>query len=192
MWKHAVIAIKYALVTTVILGVIYPLMITAFAQVLFPRQANGSLVSSKGRVVGSELLGQSFSRPEYFHPRPSAAGYDTSASSGSNLGPTSKTLRDRVAADVKKLAAENPGLDATKVPVDMATTSASGLDPDITPANAYAQCSRVAQARGMTEEQVRLLVEKNTSMRQLGFLGEPRVNVLRLNMELDRTRAVTR
>lgn len=187
MSRHLVISVKLVLVSTVLLGLVYPLTITGVAQVIFPDQANGSLVRQDGRIAGSMLLGQAFSRPEYFHPRPSAAGdgYDASASSGSNLGPTSKALVDRVRADVAALTEGNPGLKHGAIPVDMVTTSASGLDPDISPANAYAQAARVAAARGMTVTEVRSLIRANTTPRQFGILGEPRVNVLRLNMALD-------
>lgn len=181
------ISVKLVLVSTVLLGLLYPLTITGIAQLFFPDQANGSLVRQDGRIAGSMLLGQAFGRPEYFHPRPSAAGtgYDASASSGSNLGPTSKALMDRVSADVAVLTKGNPGLRNGAIPVDMVTTSASGLDPDISPANAYAQAARVAAARGIPVAEVRSLIRANTTARQFGILGEPRVNVLRLNMTLD-------
>jgi len=196
MWKHAAIAIKFTIVTTIILGLLYPLAITGLAQAIFPKQANGSIIERGGKIVGSKLIGQTFSRPEYFHARLSAAfdpnppkdknaPQDTYVSSGSNLAPTSKTLVDRVKNDVDKLSKENPGLKAGNVPADMVTTSASGFDPDITPANAYAQVARVAKARGASEEAVRKLVTVNITGRQLGILGEPRVNVLKLNLALD-------
>lgn len=189
MWRHISIAIRLAFVTLLITGIAYPLAITGIAQVAFPKQANGSLVKRDGKVVGSKLIGQQFTRPEYFHPRPSAAGagYDAVASGGSNLGPTNKKLIERVSSDVKKVRKENPNLIGHKVPVDMVTTSASGLDPDITPANAYAQISRVAQARGISKGNIKNLIDENITKRQFGVLGEPRVNVLRLNMALDAT-----
>jgi potassium-transporting ATPase KdpC subunit len=187
MWRHAMIAVKLTLVTMLLLGVLYPLTVTGLAQVLFPRQANGSLIREHGQVIGSALIGQSFTRPEYFHPRPSAAGagYDATASGGSNLGPTSRALLTRVRGEVGRLAREDPGLPADRVPVDMVTTSASGLDPDISLANAAAQVARVARARGWREEEVRRVLRANTTPRQFGLLGEPRVNVLRVNRALD-------
>jgi K+-transporting ATPase ATPase C chain len=187
MWKHALIAMRLVVVCTVLLGLAYPLAVTGMARVLFPRQAAGSLIAVNGQVVGSELIGQRFSRAGYFHPRSSAAGagYDATASGGSNLGPTSRQLADRTTAQVSDLMRENPGLALGKIPADMATTSASGLDPDVSPANAYAQAARVAKARGIREEEVRDLVALNTIGRQYGLLGEPRVNVLRLNLALD-------
>jgi K+-transporting ATPase ATPase C chain len=187
MWRHTLIAIRLALVTTVLLGLAYPLAITGFAQLLFPRQANGSLIRVGDRVIGSALIGQQFIRPEYFHPRPSAAGsgYDATASGGSNLGPTSRELAHRVSADVTRLTKQNPGLRSGCIPADMVTTSASGLDPDISPANAYAQVPRVAGARRMSEDSIRRLVALNVTGRQFGVLGEPRVNVLLLNLALD-------
>ncbi len=189
MWRHTLVAIRLTLLTTVLLGLIYPLVITGLAQLLFPRQANGSLVVADNRVIGSELIGQEFARPEHFDSRPSAAGsgYDAMASGGSNLGPTSRRLAERVAASVSELIRENPGLSPGNIPADMVTTSASGLDPEISPANAYAQVARVAKARRMNEDEVRMLVESNVAGRQFGFLGEPRVNVLRLNRALDAT-----
>jgi potassium-transporting ATPase KdpC subunit len=182
------IAIRMVIVTAVLLGVIYPLAMTGAAQVLFPGKADGSLVRAGGTVVGSSLIAQGFTAPGYFHPRPSAAGdgYDAMYSSFSNLGPTSKVLRDRVRADVLAQVKANPGLRTGQVPIDMVTTSASGLDPDITIANAQAQAPRVALARGLPLPRVLGLVGAHTTGRQLGFLGEPRVNVLALNMALDR------
>ena len=185
--KNFITAILMTLVTTIILGVVYPLVVTGLAQVIFPHQANGSLIKNQaGETVGSELLGQPFAAPGYFLPRPSgagAAGYDAGASSGSNLGPTSQKLIDRVKADVEKYQAENPG---KLIPVDLVTTSASGLDPHISPANANFQTARVARERGLSEMDVREIVAKFIEGRQFGILGEPRVNVLLMNLELDR------
>jgi K+-transporting ATPase ATPase C chain len=175
------------LVTAVIAGIIYPLAMTGLAQVIFPGKANGSLVKKGGQVIGSRLIGQNFTAPKYFLPRPSAAGtgYDAMDSSFSNLGPTNKALADRVQAAVKADIAADPGLTFGQVPIDMVTTSGSGLDPDITVANAQAQAPRVAAARGMSVSAVLDMIAKHTSGRQLGFLGEPRVNVLELNLALD-------
>ena len=185
MKKNLMTAILMTIVTTILLGLVYPLAVTGLSQVLFKDKANGQLIERNGVVVGSKLIGQPFSSPGYFHSRPSAAGaagYDAGASSGSNLGPTSKKLIDRVKADVEKLQAENPG---KPIPVDLVTTSASGLDPHISPAAAEFQVPRVARERGMSEEEARRVVSEFTEGRQFGFLGEPRVNVLLLNLKLD-------
>jgi K+-transporting ATPase ATPase C chain len=184
MKNNLKIAILITLITTALFGVVYPLVVTGLAQVLFPTQANGSLIQRNGQVVGSQLLGQTFSAPGYFHPRPSSAGagYDASQSSASNLGPTNHQLLDRVKADVEKLQAENP---TVPIPVDLATSSGSGLDPEISPAAAEFQIPRVARERGITETDLRSLVAKHTLARQFGFLGEPRVRVLELNLDLD-------
>ena len=188
MKRNFLISIWMTLATTVLLGIIYPLAVTGLAQLLYPRQANGELIRRQdGTVVGSKLLGQPFTSGGYFHSRPSAAGpagYDPMASGGSNLGPTNKALVDRVAGSVQSLSAENAG---APIPVDLATASGSGLDPHISPASAEFQVSRLARERGMTEGEVRTLVAKHTEQRQLGFLGEPRVNVLELNLDLDAT-----
>lgn len=183
MKKNFVISILFTVVTTVLLGIIYPLIVTGLAQLIFPGKANGQLVQRKGTVIGSRIIAQPFSGPEFFHPRPSAAGngYDATASGGSDLGPTNQKLIDRVNADVASAQAENP---QTPVPIDLVTTSASGLDPDITPAAAQFQVPRVAHARGLSVDAVRQLVQQHTYDRQFGFFGEPRVNVLELNLSL--------
>jgi K+-transporting ATPase ATPase C chain len=184
--KNLLIAVLMTAVTTLLFGVAYPLVVTGLAQLLFPAQANGQLVTNKdGVVIGSAILGQPFSSPAYFHPRPSAAGangYDATASSGTNLGPTSKKLVDAVAARIADARAENP---SAPVPIDLMTSSASGLDPDISPAAALFQVSRVARERGVTEDAIRQLVGAQTTARQFGVLGEPTVNVLLLNLALD-------
>lgn len=185
MKKNLWISIAMTVVTTLLLGLIYPLVVTGLAQLIFPHKANGQLIVKNGKVIGSKIIGQGFSGPGYFHSRPSAAGngYDAANSGGSNLGPTNQKLLDRVKSDVMVAESENPG---APVPIDMVTTSASGFDPHITPANAEFQLPRVAQARGISVEQVKALVSKHTEGRQFGILGEPRVNVLELNLDLDR------
>jgi K+-transporting ATPase ATPase C chain len=186
MKKQLMVAVKYTLITTVIFGVVYPLLVTGLSQWLFPKQANGSLIVTNGQVVGSRLIGQSFSGEKYFHSRPSAAGsgYDPLSSGGSNLGPTNQALITRVQQDVAKMQQENPG---APIPADLVTASGSGLDPDISPANTEFQIPRVAKARGVTPEEVRRIVARHTHGRQLGIFGEARVNVLELNMDLDQS-----
>jgi len=180
-------AIVMSLLLCVLTGLVYPGVVTAVAQLVFPRQANGSIVEVDGRPVGSALIGQPFSRPEYFHPRPSAAGagYDPTASAGSNKGPTDRKLADTLIAGAVERAVEEDGAERGKIPADMATVSGSGLDPHISPANADLQVARVARARRMAPERVRELVARYTEGRQFGILGEPRVNVLLLNIALD-------
>ena len=187
MKKNLLIAIWMTVATTVIFGLLYPLAVTGLARVIFPRQANGELIVVNGKTLGSSLIGQAFSSPGYFRSRPSAAGaagYDADASGGgaSNLAPTNSALITRVAGDVQKAQAENPN---AKIPVDLVTTSASGLDPHISPAAAEFQIPRVAHERSMSEADIRAIVARHTEARQLGFLGEPRVNVLELNLDLD-------
>ena len=184
MKKNLITATLMTIATTVLLGIIYPLVVTGLAQLIFPRQANGQLIHKDGKIIGSSIIAQGFASPGYFHPRPSFAGngYDPTNSNGSQLGPTNQKLVDRVKGDVANAQAENPSM---PVPVDLVTGSASGLDPHITPASAEFQLARVAKERGATVEQLRPLVQKHTEGRQLGFLGEPRVNVLELNLELD-------
>ena len=186
--KNLITAVSMTVVTTILLGLIYPLAVTGLAQVMFPDQATGQLIRrSDGVLVGSRLIGQPFSSPGYFRSRPSAAGatgYDAGISGGSNLGPTNQKLIDRIKADVEKLQAENPG---RPVPVDLVTSSGSGLDPHISPAAAEFQVPRVARERGMTEAKLRTIVAAHTEGRQFGFLGEPRVNVVEFNLDLDRT-----
>jgi len=189
MKTAVMIALRTTVVTLVLTGIAYPLVVTELAQVLFPERANGSLVTDeRGQIVGSELIGQRFTHPAYFQPRPSAAGeqgYDASASGGSNLGPTSQKLYERVARDIERLKEENP--EATEpIPVEMVTTSASGLDPHLSPATVLWQVPRVARARGVAPERVKTVVETMTEERDLGLFGEPRVNVLLLNLALDR------
>ena len=180
-------AISMTLVLCVITGFIYPGVVTGLAQVLFPRPANGSLVTANGRVVGSALIGQPFTRPEYFHPRPSAAGngYDATASGGTNKGPTDARLADTLIAQAIDSVIKNDGAVKGQIPADMVTSSASGLDPDISPANAQLQVPRVARARGVPEAQIAAILARHTQGRQFGFFGEPRVNVLLLNIAID-------
>jgi K+-transporting ATPase ATPase C chain len=188
-------AIAMTIALTLLTGIVYPLVVWGIAQVLFPWQANGSLVMRDGQVVGSELIGQNFAAPRYFHPRPSAAGdkgYDASSSSGSNLGPTNRKLIDATKAALHKVFEENPGATPAQVPIDMVTTSGSGLDPEISPAAAALQVTRVAKARGLSEDAVRDIVRENTRPRLVGIVGEPGVNVLELNLALDRTVAAAR
>jgi K+-transporting ATPase ATPase C chain len=186
MKKNIITAVLMTIATTVLLGILYPLLVTGIAQLIFRKQANGQLIQGEdGAVIGSRLIGQPFSGPGYFHSRPSAAGaagYDATASSGSNLGPTNAQLVARVNGDASKLQAENPG---TPIPVDLVTTSASGLDPDISPAAAEFEIRRVAAERKIPEAEIAALVRENLEDRQWGFLGEPRVNVLALNIALD-------
>jgi potassium-transporting ATPase KdpC subunit len=178
-------SIRFTIIATVLVGLAYPLFVTGIATLLFPHQAAGSLILKDGQVIGSELIAQSFTSDRYFHPRPSAAGngYDATSSGGSNLAQSNAKLVQRIQGDIDKLSAENPG---KPVPIDLVTTSGSGLDPDITPDAAYFQAPRVAKSRGLTEDQVRQLIAQHITGRQLGFLGEPRINVLALNLDLDR------
>src|SRR5947209_3022873 len=184
MKKNLWISLLMTIATTVLFGLVYPLVVTALAQLIFPHKANGQLIVKNGTVVGSSVIGQGFSGPAYFHSRLSAAGngYDAANSGSSNLGPTNQKLLDRVKADVATAESESPG---TPVPIDLVTTSASGFDPHITPAAAEFQLVRIARVRGMNIEQLRALVAKHTEGRQFGMLGEPRVNVLELNLDLD-------
>ena len=188
MWEQILPGLRIKIFMTIVLGILYPLAITGIGQVLFSHQANGSLITDGGKVIGSELIGQNFTKPEYFQPRPSAAGsdgYDGTASSGSNLGPTSAKLRDRVKASVEKFRKENPDYQGP-LPADLVTASASGLDPHVSPDSAAAQIPRVAKARGIDGEKVRQLVAQYTENPDLGLLGEARVNVLKLNLALDK------
>lgn len=187
MWQQILPGLRIKIFMTVLLGVIYPLAITGISQVVFPRQANGSLVTANGKVLGSELIGQNFARPEYFQPRPSAAGndgYDATASGGSNYGPTSQKLVDRVKASIDKFRKDNPDYTGP-LPADLVTASASGLDPHLSPDSAEAQAARVAKARGASVSDVNRLIAEFTEGPDLGLLGEPRVNVLKLNLALD-------
>ena len=187
MFNQLIPAFRMILVLTVLTGVLYPGLVTGVAHVLLPNQAKGSLIERDGKVVGSTLIGQNFAKPIYFHPRPSAAGndgYDATSSSGSNFGPTNQKLVDRMKAAGDTFRKENPTFSGP-IPADLTTTSASGLDPDISPASAYAQAPRVAQARGIDEQQVRELIAQSIQGRTMGLLGDPRVNVLALNLALD-------
>jgi len=188
MRAQILVAVRAAVVTLVLTGIIYPLVITGAAQALFPRAANGSLVQDdRGATVGSALIGQLFTNPAYLQGRPSAAGngYDPTASGGSNLGPTSKKLRDRAAADVVRLRRENPGA-PLPIPAELVTTSASGLDPELSPTGAFWQVSRIARARQVSPERIRAVIAANVDGRDFGIFGEPRVNVLAVNLALDR------
>ena len=182
VWRTS---IRFTIVTTVLVGLGYPLLVTGIAEAVFPHKAAGSLILKDGQVIGSELLAQSFTSDKYFHPRPSAAGngYDATSSGGSNLAQSNKTLVDRIQGSIDKLSTENPG---HPVPIDLVTTSGSGLDPDITPDAAFFQAPRVAKARGLSEDRIHQLIEDHIAKRQLGILGEPRVNVLDLNLDLDK------
>jgi K+-transporting ATPase ATPase C chain len=184
MKKELIVALRFTLLTTVVFGLIYPLSVTGLSKLIFPNQAAGSLIEKNGQVVGSKLIGQSFTSDKYFHSRPSAAGtgYDASASSPSNLAPTNQALVERVKSDVAKLQQENPGV---PIPADLATTSGSGLDPEISPAAADFQIPRIAKARSLSVDVLKVLVARHTQARTWGIFGEPRVNVLELNLELD-------
>jgi K+-transporting ATPase ATPase C chain len=187
MWQQILPGLRIKIFMTIVVGVIYPLAITGVCQLVFPHRANGSLVTAGGKVIGSELIGQNFTKPEYFQPRPSAAGsegYDATASGGSNYGPTNQKLVERVKASVEKFRKENPDYTGP-LPADLVTASASGLDPHISPDSARAQAARVAKARGLTDAQVKELIARFTEGPDLGVLGEPRVNVLKLNLALD-------
>jgi potassium-transporting ATPase KdpC subunit len=187
MLRQLLPGLRMTIMLSILTGLIYPGIVTGLCRMIFPKQSAGSLIERNGHIIGSDLIGQNFSRPEYFEPRPSAAGndgYDATASGGSNLGPTSQKLIDRVKASAGKFRKENPDYTGP-IPADLLTTSASGLDPHLSPASADAQVARVAKARGASEDQVRRLVSQFTEPRDLGFLGEPRVNVLRLNLALD-------
>ncbi|MGA2770637.1 MAG: potassium-transporting ATPase subunit KdpC [Bryobacteraceae bacterium] len=189
MWQQLGTGFKMMLVLTVLTGLLYPGVVTGLCQVLFPARANGSLIVANGHAIGSELIGQNFKRPEYFQPRPSAAGndgYDPTASGASNLGPTNQKLADRVKDSVASFRKNNPDYTGP-IPADLVTSSGSGLDPDISPASVEAQAPRIARARGIPVEQVRDLIASHTKERDLGFLGEPRVNVLEINRALDQT-----
>ena len=188
MWEQVLPGLRIKILMTVLTGVVYPMVITGLCQVIFPRQANGSLITAGDRVVGSELIGQNFTRPEYFQGRPSAAGsdgYDATASSGSNYGPTNQKLIDRVKGSLEEFRKENPDYQGS-IPADLVTASSSGLDPHLSPESAHAQAPRVARARGVPADQINLLIGRFTERPDLGLLGEPRVNVLKLNLALDR------
>jgi K+-transporting ATPase ATPase C chain len=185
MLKQIIPALRIALAMTLLTGLLYSGVVTGLCQILFRQKANGSLISKDNRVVGSSLIGQNFTSPGYFHSRPSAAGYDASASSGSNLGPTSRKLIDRVKGDIESFRKENPAYRGP-IPADLTTSSGSGLDPHISPASAHAQAARVANARGVATAQIEQLIEQFTEDPSLGFIGEPRVNVLELNLALNR------
>ena len=184
MIRTVIIAIRYTIVTTVLVGILYPLVVTGIAQATMRDKANGQLIEKDGRVIGSAIIAQAFTGDGYFHPRPSAAGngYDATSSGGTNLGPTNKKLIDRINGDVATYRKQNPG---KEVPIDLVTTSASGLDPDISPAAALYQVSRVAAARNLSKDSVESLVQAHIQARQFGVLGEPHVNVLELNLALD-------
>jgi K+-transporting ATPase ATPase C chain len=184
MKKNLITSILMTLVTTILFGVAFPLLVTGLAQILFPKQANGQLITHNGQIVGSRLIGQSFSSPAYFHSRPSNAGtgYDAANSGGSNLGPTNQSLIARVQSDADRLQAENP---SAPIPMDLLTSSASGLDPHISPDAAEFQVPRIAKERGASEDAIRQVIRQHTQSRQFGVLGEPRVNVLELNLALD-------
>lgn len=187
MWSQLSPGLRINIFFTLVLGIAYPLLITGISQVAFPHQANGSLITANGKVIGSEWIGQNFAKPEYFQPRPSAAGndgYDATSSGASNYGPTNQKLVDRVKASIAKFRKENPDYQGP-IPADLVTTSASGLDPDVSPDSAKVQEARVAKARGIAVDQLDQLVAQNTEQPDLGLLGEPRVNVLRLNLALD-------
>jgi K+-transporting ATPase ATPase C chain len=187
MWQQILPGLRITLFMTVVLGVLYPLTITGVSQVVFPTKANGSLIRAGGKVIGSEIIGQNFTKPEYFHPRPSAAGangYDAAASSGSNFGPTNQKLIDRVKASVDQFRKENPDYQGP-IPADLLTASSSGLDPHLSPDSARVQAARVAKARGISVDQANQIVAEFTEGPDLGVLGESRVNVLRLNLALD-------
>jgi K+-transporting ATPase ATPase C chain len=193
MKKNLLISLWFTLVTTVIFGLIYPLVVTGLSQILFPEKANGQLIERNGKLIGSRIIGQAFTGPGYFHSRPSSAEtgneYYSTASGGSNLGPTNKALLDRVNGDVQRLRAENP---SAAIPADLVTTSGSGLDPEVSPAAAEFQITRVARERHLSESEIRLFVAKHTLGRQFAVLGEPRVNILELNMDLDAQHPVSK
>ena len=187
MWRQSLIGLRMTLMLTILTGLLYPGLVTGICQMIFPNQANGSLIVKNGHVIGSALIGQSFTRREYFQPRPSAAGadgYDPTSSGGSNLGPTSQKLADRVKSSLAQFRKDNPDFTGP-IPADLLTASGSGLDPHLSPASINAQAPRVAVARGISINQIQQLASEFTEGRELGFLGEPRVNVMRLNIALD-------